>query len=323
MASPISDLRPLVESEGPFVTMLLPAPSRFDDGAHRFDIVCKNALKEVPSDWPEARVAEIEATLASIPHDAGDAVMLVAGLSGDPFVEFLGNATSGGVYVGPLPRLAPLIESRQRVVNHVVVETDLAGADIVAFESGVVVATDEVEGDTEHIHRGRFGGWSHRRFQQRAENTWHENARDVAAAVEAVAKRTEAELITISGPTRAQSMLVAELEDFPVRVVALEAGDTDGIAAETLRLTADVAARATRDIIERAAESRGTVDGAFDLVEALRAGRVETLLVHDDGSDDVERVNEYIKHALLTHAAVRVVPHVSVLENGGAAILRW
>ena len=326
MTVSLTDLRPLVESEGPFVTMLLPAPSRHDDGAHRFDIERKNALKEISSDWSDARVAEIEATLSSLPHDGGDAVVLIAGATGSPFVEFLGSAASASVYEGPLPRLAPLIESRQGVVNHVVVETDLAGADIVAFEGGHAVATSEVEGDTEHIHRGRFGGWSHRRFQQRAENTWNENASDVAAEVDAIARRTGAELIVVSGPTRAQSMLVTELESIhgdPARVVALESGDADGIAAETLRLTADVAARTTKAIIERARDSIAAVEGDFDLLEALRAGRVDTLLVHDDGSDDVDRVNQYIEQALLTDAAVRVVPNVNILEHGGAAILRW
>ena len=34
----------------------------------------------------------------------------------------------------------------------------------------------QVDGDELHIHRPHQGGWSQRRFQQRAENQWEANA---------------------------------------------------------------------------------------------------------------------------------------------------
>ncbi len=38
-----------------------------------------------------------------------------------------------------------------------------------------MTATEQVEGETEYIRRGAPGGWSQKRFQQRAENTWEHN----------------------------------------------------------------------------------------------------------------------------------------------------
>ena len=61
-----------------------------------------------------------------------------------------------------------------------------------------------------------------------------------------------------------------------------------------------------------------------DIVGALDAGRVETLLVHDDESTDDDRhIDRCISRALATGADVMIVPKVGILDRGVAAILRW
>ncbi|MDF2741972.1 MAG: hypothetical protein K0S88_3342, partial [Actinomycetia bacterium] len=40
-----------------------------------------------------------------------------------------------------------------------------------------------VEGEELHVTRSASGGWSQRRFQQRAENRWQQNAGAVAEAL--------------------------------------------------------------------------------------------------------------------------------------------
>ena len=56
----------------------------------------------------------------------------------------------------------------------------------------VISSTVGSEGDTEYIHRCHPGGWSQRRFQQRAENPRDDNANDIALAAHALAQRAEA-----------------------------------------------------------------------------------------------------------------------------------
>lgn len=335
MSADTTDLRPLLDSEGPFLSMIVPAPSQSSDAAHRFETERKNVLKQVSSAWPEDDVASLEAAMGEIPHDAGDAVIAIRSRDGQMHVEFIENGVDRGrLDEGPLPRLAPLIEARQRTIAHVMVDTDLSGADITAFDGGTVIATDGVEGETEFIHRGHPGGWSQRRFQQRAENTWEDNAHDVADAAATLAAQTNARLILVVGPTRAQSMVaeaLAERVQIPVEKVA--AGGVDEAAAEITRLTADVAATDTKQLLEQVREGVGTgrsSTSSKQVLEALEQGRVETLLVHDDGDSapvDVDGgarlIDRAIASALRTDAAIHVVPNVALLDDGVAAILRW
>jgi len=122
----------------------------------------------------------------------------------------------------------------------VVVETGRAGADLTAFDGGTVLATETVDGDTEHIHRRHPGGWSHRRFQQRAENTWEGNAHHVADAVAVLARKVDAELVAVAGDVRAQTFVLGalptELSDLAVKI---EADSPAGIAEEVVRLLSD------------------------------------------------------------------------------------
>jgi len=335
MSADTTDLRPLLEQAGPFLSMIVPAPSQSADAAQRFEIECKNVLKQVSADWPADDTVALDAALHELPHDAGDAVIAIRRADGLMHVEFIENGVDQGrLDEGPLPRLAPLIEARQRTIAHVMVDTDLSGADITAFDGGTIIATEGVDGETEHIHRGHPGGWSQRRFQQRAENTWDDNANDVADAAATLADQTNARLIVVVGPTRAQSMVADALsERTQIPVEKVEAGEVDDAAAEITRLTANVAATDVTDLLDQVREGVGTgrsSTSSKQVLEALEQGRVETLLVHDDDDAPVtdadggpRLINRAIAAALQTDAAVHVVPNVALLDNGVAAILRW
>lgn len=166
---------------------------------------------------------------------------------------------------------------------------------------------------------------------QRAENTWETNADNVAEAVRVLADQVEARLILVAGPTRAQSMVARSIADtITTRVVCVDAGDLDGIAAEVLRYTADVAARDSKALIAKAREAQGTGQAPTSteqLLEALDLGQVDTLLVHDAADTtfgpEPRLIDRCIKQALLTDSDIHVVPNVDILNNGAAALLRW
>lgn len=330
MSPNLEDLRPLTEAEGPFLTLLLPAPSHHADAAERFAIRCKNALKNVSDEWPADDLDALESELLALPHEAGASVIVIRSADGVIHTEFIDDPVDASVFEGPFPRLAPLIEARQRTIAHLVIEADKAGASLMAFDGGEALASEIVEGDTDVIHRGHPGGWSQRRFQQRAENTWDENADGVADAAKVLAERVEARLIAVAGPARARSMVTDALHDRvrpeQCRIESVEAGDVDGIAEEVTRLTADVAAVDAVELIDAAKESMATADDFDgDVLAALEAGRVETLLVHDDGgtTNDDRIIDRGIARALATGAKIHVVPNVAALHGGLGAILRW
>ena len=336
------DLRRLIDADGPFVTVAIPTPSELDDAQHRFDIHWKNARRELEvTPWDDEALADLETFVAGLRHEGGASLVVLRATDGTTLAEFLDAPIHQmAVAVGMLPRLALVIAGRQRAISHLVVEADRAGADIHAFEGGRVLETDQVDGDTEHIHRGASGGWSQRRFQQRAENTWERNADDVAAQIVQMFEAHQPEMIFIAGDIRAQHMVLESLPDRERGITSLiEAGSPEGRADAVVRLLSDHGARGVRDLVERLKQRVGTETASTDVADILACldeGRVEHLLVHDDGSDGpvttephgatpagVRVVDTAIAAALRTDADVTVVPRVAVLDGPIAALYRW
>lgn len=337
----LTDLRSLVERPGPFLTVLVPSPSALDDAQQRLDIRWRNVRSELDGRWPDERIAELDALIEEIPHHGGAGIAIVQPSEGDALVDFLIEPVARTVvHVDPLPRLATVVESRQRTLPHIVVDADRTGATILAFDGTSLVAEDDVEGETLHIHRNRQGGWSHRRYQQRAENQWEQNADDVAEAVVDFASQFDPVLIAVAGPVRARSMIAEALADRVADdlVVPIDAGDADGIGDEVVRLLSDHVARAQRTLAERLRDglAQDTAANADGTIDALVAGRVETLLVDDDDADEpvldgsrlggpagARMVDAAIRAALLSDASVVVMPSVAAMEGRIASLLRW
>lgn len=339
--SGFDDLRALTDAASPFLTIVLPATSRHDNAAQRFDIEWKNARKSIAEQCGDDELATLDAKVAEIDHGEGEAVIVIRAASGPTLIEFLDEPVDHMVAErAALPRLVTLLEARQRTVAHLVVETDRAGADLIAFDGGDVLAAEQVDGETLHIHRGHPGGWSQRRFQQRAENTWERNAGDVADAVAAMAVEVDAQLIAVAGDVRAQAMVLEALpHDMAERAIKIDAGSPGGVADEVVRAVSNLVAERVRGLADqlRTALSAGTASiEVDDTLAALVGGRVDTLLVHDDGSDGptlahdlagipvgVRVVDAAVVQALRTDAHIVVTPRLAVMSGPIAALLRW
>lgn len=348
----MTTLDDLLTADRPIASVYLQAPSTELDAAHRFETRWKNARRRLQeADAPDTVLEQLDQAVAEVGHDLAPAVAMFADGGFEPVAEPLDDALSDDlVAFDRLPRLVPLLHTHQRSVPHVMVMTDRTGADIVAVVDGEAAETETVEGSDHHIHRGRFGGWSHRRIQQRAENRWEDNARDVAERVGDVARDVGARVVTVAGDVRATQFLMEHLDERTRGIATvLEEGDPDRVAEATVRLVADAVARDTRAILEDHANraSAGTaISGGQAVCEALTDGRVGTLLVVDDIEDErrgyflpdgspacatsdpdgqmmVGRlVDVAVRSALLTDADVRVVP-ATVLDGDIGAILRW
>ncbi len=198
---------------------------------------------------------------------------------------------------GTLPSLAPMIEWRQASPPHVVVLVDRVGADIVVFES--LDAGDfhvEVEGDDEVIRKVGAGGWSQRRYQQRAENTWEANAKEVAAQLAKIVEQVHARLVVVAGDVRAVQLLRESLPHSVQQILhEVEGGrspdgSVDAVAGEAVTLVATAVASDTADLLAKFREELGQHDRAANgpeaVATALEGGQVETLLIHDDPADE-------------------------------------
>lgn len=321
-----------------FATIAIPAPSNLDDAQARFELEWRNARRDLSDSWDDGELDQLDEIVGGLRHSVGASIVVVHARHGSTLIEVLDEPVSAStVEEGPLPRWAAVIESRQRALGHVVVEADRVGADLTAFDGGDVLATKTVDGSTEHIHRGHPGGWSQRRFQQRAENTWEDNARDVADAVTTLARQVDAQLVAVAGDIRAQMFILESLPtDLAAVSVRIDAGSPEGIADEVVRLlSTKVAERVTAAAEDvRAGVPGGTAStDSIAIIEALGEGRVAKLLVHDDGTPDEQAdptsrdgarlVDRAIVAALATDAEVLVVPQLAMMDGPVAATMRW
>lgn len=337
----LADLRQFVDEPGPFLTIALDSPSRHEDARGQLAARWRSARREIPDEWPSEHTATLDDWIAEFPHDAGAGIVVVQAASGKMLVEStIEPIPTVTVHLDPLPRLASIIENRQRILAHIVVVTDRAGADIVGFDGGgAVVHSETVDGETLHIHRGHPGGWSQRRFQQRAENTWERNADDVATAVLAAADELDPVLVAVVGDVRAKHLVLEAIEpELETTVVELDAGDVDGISAEVVRHVASQVASAQRSAAEqlRAGLDDGTSTAFDGVVDTLVEHRVDTLLVNDDdldeprftgaplgGPGEARVIDAAIRAALRSDAGIVVMPTIEAMNGPLAALLRW
>jgi release factor family 2 len=261
-----------------------------------------------------------------------------------------------------VPALAPVIEHRQQSIPFIVILVDRRGADLFwsdVRESG----SSSVSGDQTYIRKVQAGGWSHRTFQQRAENTWEHTAREVAEETSRLADSVQPRVITVAGDVRMSEMLRKRLPAVVAELVREVPGgrSPDGSdqhrEAEVQRWIRTAIAEDTVAVLRLFEQERGqhdrASDGAEETFEALREARVDTLLIHDDGNLDqaaffapdepslvsldhrtlvalgrssilsARRADVAIRACILTGAGIRVVPAAPTLNDGIGAILRW
>ena len=293
----ISFLNALYAVSGPFVSVHLETPHTSEDAPHIRELAWRAQREELAAAGADEKTlaaidpifdGELDEAEGHSVFAAGGRVLLDVPLDRKPR-----RTTSA---YGPLPHVVPLLAALTGSVPHVVVLADRLGADLEVFgDLGRLVAIGEVEGRDYPIERNKPGGWSQRRYQQRAENTWESNAKEVAETVSFFARGVGARVIIGAGDVRALQFLREHLDkDVDDLFVTLDTGGrAPGVDDEILRerierLVAETAVREDLAIVEKFEEERGqhdrAVEGLADVVEALRRAQVETLVLDDDPS---------------------------------------
>lgn len=356
------ELADLAASPGPYASVYLTTEAAVENAGPRVEQRWKTVRASLAQDGADEQVLAAVDGVVPGSHLQGQALAVIADTTGVRHVEHHPEPLPGDIARwGALPSLLPLLEWRQVSPPHVVVIADRQGADLVAVRRDGPDLRREVGGDDYPLRKVGPGGWSQRRFQQRAENTWEDNADDVAEQLVELVDRVHARLVVLAGDVRALQML---RDAVPDRVAALlsdvgggRSADGSGPAIETEvdRVVRERVAEHTAEVLEKFAEERGqrdrAVEGAAATLGALALGQVEGLLVdaalgahsawfgpeplhvgasRDDlaamGVEAPERaplVDVVIRAALGGGAGVRIVPSESAPEGGLGALLRW
>lgn len=305
--------------DGPILTCWLPALNATEDPGNRLRLEWRHAREQVPG-APAAAIAAIDELLGSErPHQDDQGLLLFVTADGTlAGVHLPDHPDTGRAWLDALPRLGPVLAARAATIAHLVVIADRAGADIEVVDHGNA-ESESVNGETLHIHRSHPGGWSQRRYQQRAENTWERNAKGVADEVDALREQIHARLVVVAGDPRAVGFLTDHASE-RLREVLHHidgAGRSDGdpfaeVADEVHRLEATVVATDRVAVLEQfaaAGQTEGVADGPEATLAMLSQGRVAHLLVHDDPDDD--------RRAVFNRASRQVATDPGVLADLG------
>jgi ribosomal protein L7Ae-like RNA K-turn-binding protein len=200
--------------------------------------------------------------------------------------------------VAALPHLLPYLAQRATDVPHVVVVADRTGADLLAVSGAGAAQERSVEGGQQHpIHRTGRDEWSERHFQNRVENTWESNAKDVAAEVTRLVREGSARLVVVAGDVRARNLIADDLSSALGAGVTVRSIDEGGRAAGSSTDALERAVhdqvlreawRQRREVLEHLQQNLGrheyAVAGAAEVAAALQMAQVDTVVLSDDPS---------------------------------------
>ncbi len=298
----IGHLRPLYErGRPPFSTVWLETTHNTPEAGRHIDLRWRAARDRlVEQGAPDDVCAALDAAVGPAELAGHQSQLLVAADGQVLLDEHLPVRPNPEVArTGPLPHLLPWLVAPRRP-PYMLVLIDRTGADItIRTEQDHEVVT--VEGDRYPIEKNAPGGWSQRRYQQAAEETWQHNSGRVAAEVDRLHRRHPVPVVMVGGDVRALAALLDKLPE-AVRSVVVELDDVGraaGVSREALeRRVAGALDRWQQaevgDLIAEFEQERGQRDRAAEefaaVAEAARQGQVDTLLVNGPVLDDLPPV---------------------------------
>jgi hypothetical protein len=365
----VSFLESVFAAPGPYATVCADVTHTTENADTELELRTRGIAERLSGEGaPEAVVDAVRAKLLE-GNQGGDAgtlkgrALVVASDGSVVLDQALVDAPSREVATwGATPELLPVLRQLPGRVPHVVAVVDRVGADITYLgAAGEAEEQKTVEGDDFQIRKVQVGGWAHHRFQHNVENKWVHNADEVADQVTSMVRRLSPRFVLVAGDVRARQIPTDRAKDsWKDLIVSMDEGgraagaDGEPVDRRAAELVAEHEARECADVLEQiqAAGAHGlAVTGLDRVVEALRKGQVETLVLADDpehattllvGNSPLELgVDQHDMDALGTHgnvvpadgallaaavasgAGVVVVPLSAMTENPVAAVLRY
>ncbi|MGY1692274.1 baeRF2 domain-containing protein [Geodermatophilus sp. SYSU D01105] len=300
----VSFLEQVFTASGPYATVCADVTHTTENADTEVDLRVRAVAERLSEQGaPEAVVEAVRSRLLEA-NDGGE----IATLKGRALVV----AADGSVVLdqplvdaprqevaeySPAPDLLPVLRQLPGRVPHIVVVTDRVGADIsVASLVGRPEIEDEVEGDSFQIRKFQGGGWAHHRYQHNAENKWIHNADNVAERIASLVRRLRPEFVLLAGDMRARQILTDRASDlWSDLIVSMDEGgraagaDREPVDRRAAELVAEREAHEEAETVEKisSAGAHGlAVTGTANVVEALRKGQVETLVLADQPDDE-------------------------------------
>ncbi len=292
----------LTAHEGPFATVVTDVSRDDEDAAEAVGLRWRAHEERLARlGVPEHVVQEVHQVVVS-PTRRGGRVgrVVVASLDGGVLLDQLlpEAPPQESCTVGPVPDLVPVVRAFAESASYVLAVVDAAGADVqVVSARGDELEAGTVVGDHDVLHKVPGGGWSHRRYQLRVEDSVDQNAGRVADALDGEVRRHRPELVLVAGEARPVSAVADQVgEDVRSRLVRLRSGsradgsDGAGLVEEVeSALRERVEARRSelvREWARAAGQQRDAAQGLDDTATVLARGQVQELLIDEAALGD-------------------------------------
>jgi hypothetical protein len=196
-----------------------------------------------------------------------------------------------------LPHVLPYLVDRATQIPHLTVLIDRTGADVFTTLDDVHSEQSSVDGGATYpLRKTGRDVWNERAFQNRVDNAWETNSKEVAQAICTQLPET-VRLVLVAGDVRARTMVTEELTKvLPQRAIVRQLDH----GARAAGASHEALSRAVRDellhflwaerhdILARLQQAVGrhdyAVTGIPAVLDALRKAQVDTLILSDDPS---------------------------------------
>ncbi|WP_129666957.1 Vms1/Ankzf1 family peptidyl-tRNA hydrolase [Phytoactinopolyspora endophytica] len=349
----------ICQHPGPFLSVYLDVRRDVEEAVHQLNVRWRSSREELLRQGaPPDLVETVGDRILAEQHASGAAARMVVAADGrilmDDVVTVPGDHQA--LTWGPLPDLTGWLADRNAMLPLLVVLADREGAEFERYEAWPETpkATASVQGETEHLTKVAVGGWSHKRYQRRAENVWHRNAEQVVTEIEEQVG-AGVRIVALAGDVRAQREIHQSVsERTRALLVDLESGSrAAGASREALDHAVDQAIRnvvitdhleAIRELEQEAGRQGAAAIGLDDVLPKLVQGQVRTVFITPDTAaartvrpgghpgiplpkgaleqDAVRADLAVLCAAVATDAEVLVGPW-KFSDDGVAAILRW
>ncbi len=295
----LSALRPAAELHGDVVTAYVDVSRTSETGAQEVETRLGNLTRDLgAAGIDEATVDVVVERLSRPTGHGGDASRVVVARAGTVVSDLVvGDGVADHHHAGPVAHLLPIGRALADAVTYVLVRVDHAGADITVSDTLGLDERELVsEGDHDVLHKVPGGGWSHRRFQARAEDSWDRNADTVARDLDALVREEAPDLVLLAGDPRGIARLRESVSGHVRDLVEVLGHGSRAEGASDERLDEEVAAAVQRcrtRRIDEVLDRLGPADapkavGVGETLEALRRGEVETLVLLSGALEDRE-----------------------------------
>ena len=297
--SALSALQPAAELHGEVVTAYVDVSRTSETGAQEVETRLANLTRDLgAAGVDEATVEAVVERLSRPTGHGGDASRVVVAGAGKVATDLVvGDGVADHHHVGPVAHLLGIGRAMAEAVSYVLVRVDHAGADITVSDTLGLDERELVsEGDHDVLHKVPGGGWSHRRFQARAEDSWDRNADTVARDLDALVREESPDLVLLTGDPRGIARLRESVSGHVGALVEVLEHGSRAEGASDERLDEEVAAAVQRcrtRRIDEVLDRLGPVDapravGVGETLEALRRAEVETLVLLRGALDERE-----------------------------------